>query len=341
MKTLYVTLLSGFLMATAGKAQITLLNVWHEPQDGNQHGVRLYDSTGAIPKTTGMGQAWDFSQMVMQSTPASVVNFMAAASVPSASLFTGATVVGDHGSNSYSYYKTSASQLEMLGTWSSTGTTMYSDSRKEMIWPTTSGTTYTDTFAATKSTSTMTTSITGSLTSLASGFGMLELPGGAIFDSVLQIRYDKMTMLGDTGAAPNNTTMISTVYKYISGKQRFPLVTVTYNSWSDTTNTMMKNYMVEINYLVAVGINDYNFDAGFAIYPNPAKTQINFSLSNPQFEQCEVHIYNMTGQEVKQVNLGNSATIAENVNIEGIQAGIYVVRTHLGNKTSVRKLIVE
>ena len=127
-------------------------------------------------------------------------------------------------------------------------------------------------------------------------------------------------------------------YVYYSQLQRFPLLTVTYApSLTGTTTTGH----VEVNELVAQGINDNNFSSSYDIYPNPASDNFTVRLTNSNGDNCNVQIINVTGQVVKAISLGNETEIEEKVTISDLNSGIYMVKTSLGDKSSTRRLIVQ
>jgi hypothetical protein len=118
-------------------------------------------------------------------------------------------------------------------------------------------------------------------------------------------------------------------------------MTITYRSSKTDTMQPVKTAMLEVNYLVAVGLNDYNFDASYAIYPNPARDHFSVKLSNPMGSTCKMDIYNALGQLVKSEQAGNSVVIDKEVKLSDLTPGMYIVKTSLGNRSSARRLIIE
>jgi hypothetical protein len=261
---------------------------------------------------------------------------VAIASVPQASLFPGATLAEKSGTTtSYAFYKASSSpaQIEFLGVYDPAIVIKYSNPMTQMKWPVTYSNSFNDTFAASMSSSTFTYNMAGSFTTSASGSGNLTLPGGAVYSNVLQLKSVTITTV--TVTVPIFTTVVSTSISYLyfhsSGKN--PLLNLSYSDGEFSGASIDKR--------VAVGLTDYNFDASFSIFPNPARTHFNVKLSNPGNLPCTMELYSATGQLVKTENLGRSGTIENEISIDDLDPGIYMVRTSLGAKTSTRRLVVE
>lgn len=341
MKKIYTFLLTGLLFTQNTEAQITLLPQYHEPVAGEVMGSREYDSTSAIPKNVGASQTWDFSSLVMTTVTAMTSTFVAPSSIPSNTAFPGATLADNDGQGNHSFFKsatTPTTQFEVLGLESGGVMFTYTNSMVYMVWPMTYGNSFTDTFSGSMTTSTLNASVTGTVTTTGSGFGTMILPGGAVLNDALQLKSTMTINTALTTTATVNTTNNSIQYIYYHGTQKFPILSVDYEIGTPPNPGSVS---ITVNHLLAVGLNDYNFDASFAIYPNPAKDNFNVKLSNGPGEICTIEIYNATGQLAKNFNLGHTSHIESSIPLTGLSAGIYVVKTSLGTKSSTRKLIVE
>ena len=340
MKTLYITVLA-LLLFTGSKAQITLLSVYHEPAIGDKDGKKQYDSSSVVPKNTGSAVTWDFSGLTMKTSAATTESFMASSAVASSSLFTGDTLAGTKNNSTYYFYKKNPSpeKFELLGSYNSSSTVVYSNSKVIYAWPISFGTTYTDTYSGTES-ATLYSTINGTLSANASGNGTLILPGNDTYTNVLQLTTTDKWVKGDTTGI-SSTTVTTTRYDYFHSLQKFPLMTITYmNSKTDTLQSV-STATLEVNYLVAVGLNDYNFDASYAIYPNPARDHFSVKLSNPSASTCKMDIYNALGELVKSEAAGNNTVINKEIKLSDLTPGMYIVKTTLGDRSSARRLIIE
>lgn len=76
----------------------------------------------------------------------------------------------------------------------------------------------------------------------------------------------------------------------------------------------------------------------FSVWPNPAKNVLNISLPVAVENGANATIYDMQGRLVKKVSVTGVDT---QVNIENLSRGVYMVNLTNGNKTEVKKFIVE
>ncbi len=86
-------------------------------------------------------------------------------------------------------------------------------------------------------------------------------------------------------------------------------------------------------------VRDENLSAGdfknsdFAMYPNPASTELTVSSNNTPFSTLVV--YNVLGQQIMEFDFAE--TDSETINISSLKAGVYMVQI---NKTTTKRLIV-
>ena len=83
---------------------------------------------------------------------------------------------------------------------------------------------------------------------------------------------------------------------------------------------------------------EFNFD----VTPNPAVglTTVNFELASRQ--DVTIDLYNVVGSLVSQVDLGNTAigTHTQNIDLDNLSPGIYLVSLRAGDKVATQKLVV-
>jgi hypothetical protein len=321
----------------SANAQLTLTKAFNEPVLGDVNSKQLFDSVGVLPLNTGANQVWDFSALTTNSV-IGVYTFTTVASTPSGANYVGATVVEDDGQGGYNYYKSAATQFELVGVESPNIALKFTNTAIAAIWPISMGYNNVDAFSGTSSSGTMTGTSTGTINTVASGTGTLIIPGGATFTNILQVKSRQKVnvslMFGFITA-----TVVSTNYSYYNATQKAPLLEVSYTdiqgSFSSYTGT------IKINSSVVTGVNDVNFGTAFNIFPNPAKNQFNVKLHNANNASCNVEIVNAYGEISQSMNLGNNTEVSDNISISNLASGIYIVKTTLGDKVSTQKLIIE
>ena len=324
-------------MITAN-AQLSLTKSFNEPVVGNMESYKYFDTTSVVPKNTGTNQMWNFSSLTTN-TVVQVNTYTTVASTPYASTFPSATLAQDDGTGSFTYLKSTATQYELVGFENANTVVNFTNTAVAAVWPITYGYNNTDGFAGPAAINgTLTGTAIGTLTTMGTGSGTLVIPGGATFTNILQIKSSQILNISLAGGFITSDG-VTTDYSYYHSSQKFPLLTVSYNTTTGTAPGSSAD--VKINSSVITGINDVNFDASFNIFPNPAKNNFNVKLSNVTNANCTIEIVNSIGQVAQTINLGNDTNISTTVSISGLNAGIYMVKTTLGNNQSVRKLIVE
>lgn len=337
MKKIYLSIIAvGFAFSV--NAQLSLTKAFNEPLLGDVNSKQGYDSVAVLPSSTGANQVWDFSALTTN-TVVDVVTFTTVASTPNGASYSSATLADDDGLGAYNYYKSTATQYELVGIDDPNLSLNLSNTAIAAIWPVSMGYTNTDVFSGTaNSTAAGSGTATGTITTVASGTGTLILPGGISYTNVLQVKANQEVNVS-LSFGIITVTVISTDYNYYHSSQKFPLLTVSY---SDITGAFTSSSAtIKANANVVTGINNINFDSSFSIFPNPAKNNVYVKLNNATNANCVIEIVNAMGQTVQVNNLGNNSEISTSVSISNLSAGIYFVKTTLGDKVSARKLIVE
>ena len=88
-----------------------------------------------------------------------------------------------------------------------------------------------------------------------------------------------------------------------------------------------------------VGINEYaSNNVSFIVYPNPATTVINISISELRNNSANITIYDVTGRAVKTVS-----TTEKNLSIDrgDLRSGIYFIQLRTGESVLIKKIILE
>ncbi len=81
---------------------------------------------------------------------------------------------------------------------------------------------------------------------------------------------------------------------------------------------------------------------GLSIFPNPARNIFNVTLNAATAsDSIAVQLYNTLGQIVIEEEFSNNGTFNEQIDISGVNSGIYFVKVTDGSRSSTRKLIVQ
>lgn len=117
--------------------------------------------------------------------------------------------------------------------------------------------------------------------------------------------------------------------------------TVTGTAINTCTNTATK--LVTVSTCGGgVGIDENAPVEGFNIYPNPTTGIFNISMSNANFSQIWITIFDLTGKEVFSATDKNISTdYKKQINLGNLTSGMYYVRLFTGTDVKTKKLIIE
>ena len=338
MKKIYLLAFTVLVSISSTRAQLSITKTANDPAFGDQFNRKEYDSVGVVPKNSGTNQVWDFCTYTQNANTLNTT-FTTVATATNGASYVGATIVEMDGAGANTYYKSTASQIELVGAENTALSYNYTNTAIGWAWPTTYGYTNSDTYSGSAASAGGATGTSiGSVTTTASGTGTLILPGGLNLTNMLQLTIrNTFTLNFAFGAFVLNINAVD--YNYYHSSQKNPVLTVSYSSATGSSSSSQAK--IRVNNLVITGINDYNFDATFNVFPNPAKDFFNVKLNNVNKDDCKIEIINSIGEIAQALSLGNNMEISNNVSIANLNPGIYFIKTTLGEKSSVRKLIKE
>jgi hypothetical protein len=336
MKKIYFTFLFIAGALQISNAQLSLTKAFNEPVVGNVHNVQRYDSTTAIAKNMGLGQSWNFNSFLQQSNYSSST-FTTVASTPSAAIFPGSTLAEDEGGGNYTFYKISATNYEVSGLQFPGTPLNFSNTAVFAVWPINFGYSLTDGFGGSTTTSTITTSIAGSINVSATGNGTVTMPGGLVLTNCSQVITSISFVLAQNTATQSQ---VQKEYNYYHSSNKFPVLTIKYQSQTSGTTTS-NSYEINVNTAVVAGITANQLNNEFSVFPNPAHESINVSLTNNSNLPVSASLTNMLGQVVITENLGNTSLIRSNINISTLPKGLYFMNVKVGEATSLKKVVIE
>lgn len=345
MKKIYTLLFVLSSFAGVLKAQYSLTAAANEPVVGDSERRKGFDSTSALANSSGANQIWNFTTLTSNTVPAVTSTYTTPSSVPgytASSVFAGSTVAKTDGTVS-SFYKSTPTQFEFLGTVPSSSLSLsFTNTAVSAIWPVTNSYSNSDPFSGSVKVVILIPStgpFSGTQNVNATGTGTLQLPNGITLNNCLQLTSN----LNGTGSVNILTvtatmTMNTTNYEYYHSSQKFPVLTVSYSKTSiklgaTGTPTVTNTTQISVNNDVFSGINEFSLENSLAIYPNPASDFITVSLNN---NDAIVEIVNQIGQVIKSEKINSNTS---RIDISALNSGVYFVKTKIGNKTSVKKLV--
>jgi hypothetical protein len=90
----------------------------------------------------------------------------------------------------------------------------------------------------------------------------------------------------------------------------------------------------------AVGVSENDLTSSVNVFPNPFSDNTNLTFSTVESGNASVVVYNLVGEKVIDLNLGNIAAGTQSVELEfaSMNAGIYLVSLTAGGETSTLRV---
>lgn len=79
----------------------------------------------------------------------------------------------------------------------------------------------------------------------------------------------------------------------------------------------------------------------FVLYPNPNKGDFSLSFSSTSGENIDINVYDIAGRLVQTKNYNATATFNENISLNNVSTGMYLITVTDQDRTVTKKLIIE
>ena len=91
---------------------------------------------------------------------------------------------------------------------------------------------------------------------------------------------------------------------------------------------------------VTLGVAENEF-TNFNLFPNPNNGDFTVKLTSGSSENIKVNVYDISGRQVYENSYANTGTFDQNVSLDNIQAGVYLVSIADGTKKTVRRVVIQ
>lgn len=330
------------LSVTVSNAQLTLTKAFNGAVVGDVFIQNSYDSTSVINKTTGTNKLWNYSSVVTGTAQSNNTTYTTVASIPGASAaFPTATLASFspplNPGTSYYIFKNNPTADEILGTFSGTTATPYSNTEIDMTYPFSYGSGFTDVTAYSSGTGTNTTAQSGTLTLTGTGTGTVVLPGNITLTNCLQVKLAGVLTATFLGSP---LTVTITGFYYYHASQKFPVATLSYAkiSYMSQVNNDF-NFQINNNIIPVSGIKENHNNFSFNLFPNPVNDKITITTDTNAPKQMQASIMDISGKllssEIIDTDLKNY------VDVSGLEKGIYILTLNANGISSRKKFIKE
>ena len=282
---------------------------------------------GILPVPPGGAFAvWDFSSL--QFAAITEVTLSDAQTSQFADLFPSATLITNNAiSQSSQFYEITNSLVDIWGVFSVSNQTLlnYSDPRRDLVFPCTIGTQWSDGFSGSyQVVDQVIGTRTGTIVGEADGFGtlILPLPIGEL-TNVLRVHLEEDNT--DTNAGGTSTTNGDryVYYKPGVGLQSLDTIDFTIINANGTSTERRSQWLTA----VASGVNEYNGNAiGISAFPNPTVDQITLTMGIQS--NSRVDMLDATGRIVNSQFVPCNAPGIHTIRLDlsELMDGMYVAR---------------
>lgn len=307
----------------------TLTSATHNLVSGDAYTVMLYDSTTALPLTTGTNQTWDFSGNKLKSISTGTISYYTP--TPGAYIPTGANLAENH-MGRITYYKKSNDQTEIIGydDYTSRFTLIPDSALTYRSFPLSYGTRSSESHSGFYSTSLQLVPSTGSLSPFYSfsalGTGTLIDPNGISYNALLVVDTFGFGITNNNGISINYIGQQLISFKYYSPNNKFPIISVNHLTSTAYSYSSSQHKMVYWEQTPTYSVEFYNpsnptnslselNEEQINIYPNPAKETIQVDLA----QLSTISIIDLQGKIVLNQDQENQ------VHVASLQPGIYSI----------------
>jgi subtilisin-like proprotein convertase family protein len=104
----------------------------------------------------------------------------------------------------------------------------------------------------------------------------------------------------------------------------------------------LNSWFVEIctQTIMPLGTKDFSLD-NFRIYPNPNNGTFNIAFTSDADAEIKIGVYDISGRQIFNQSYPSTGLFSENLQLNNLQSGIYMVNVQDGSKNEVRKIIVK
>jgi hypothetical protein len=247
------------------------------------------------------------------------VMFLNPSVTPTSAIVPTAEVLSTDGGADTLFWNSDANGLFLVGE-RTLASFAYSDPVKELAYPCTFGTTWTDNGSATFVISGFNVVRSVSLTGEGTGYGTLQLPSGSV-DDVLRVSVRKQV----TDQSFASVLRISNVTYFFVDTVEYPILSLSVDSLIISGGapgvTFSNRWMYGQGILGVEGVSAS--DITFTAYPNPTNDLLTLPVAVNGAATCEV--VDAAGRVVLTRTLGASAATHQ-LPVNGLPAGMYTAR---------------
>lgn len=105
----------------------------------------------------------------------------------------------------------------------------------------------------------------------------------------------------------------------------------------------LNNFSIEICYQNATPLANESFTGldNFSIFPNPNSGNFNVKFNSNSSNQVEITVNDIRGRQVYNKTYNNNSLFNENIQLNGVETGVYIVTVKDGDRKENKKIVIE
>jgi subtilisin-like proprotein convertase family protein len=115
---------------------------------------------------------------------------------------------------------------------------------------------------------------------------------------------------------------------------------LTADYWNTDTGTINSWSINVCNQTATLITEDFGLE-NFSLYPNPNNGNFNIKFNSSSSNEINVGVHDMRGRQIYTSTFQNTGLIDQNLQLNNVQAGVYLVTVQDGNKKEVKKIVIE
>lgn len=115
-----------------------------------------------------------------------------------------------------------------------------------------------------------------------------------------------------------------------------------YDNFSGDSGTI-NSWGIEICSQIIVSLSNDSFTGldNFNIYPNPNNGNFNINFTSQSTNVVEILVHDIRGRQVYNKTYNNNSLFNENIQLNGVETGVYIVTVKDGDRKENKKIVIE
>ena len=149
-----------------------------------------------------------------------------------------------------------------------------------------------------------------------------------------------------TSTTPNPTTW-TTIASGVANNGSYAVTIPSSTPASTTCRFMVKavgNVFLAVNsknFAVTALANETFELNNFSLYPNPNKGNFSIQFDSQSTNDIEITVHDIRGRSIFERSYPNTGIFSQNLQLDAVQSGVYLVTVKDGDKKVVKKIVVE